>query len=62
MINLLKNDERKPTAFLNYAKAVQPNPLTPVGPNTLGENLWPVAVSEDGKRVGFSYIDPRGSA
>lgn len=58
MIKLLKDDTRSAVVFLNYANSVAPDPLTPMGPNAMGEDLWPVALSEDGKRIGFSFIAP----
>ena len=54
MIRLLKNDDRFVHGHLNFKRAVSPDPLTPVGPNDMGEYFWPVEVSEDGKRVGYS--------
>lgn len=58
MIRLLKNDDRSAVGFLNYPRPVQVSPFTPMGPNTLDEVVWPVEISEDGKRVGFSFISP----
>lgn len=58
-MRLLKNDPRGAVAYLNYAKPVTGiSPFAPMGPNTLGEHVWPVELSEDGKRVGFSFIAP----
>lgn len=59
-MKLLKNDDRAAVAFLNYPRPVAPDPLKPMGPNTLGEHVWPVEISEDGKRVGFSFVSPEG--
>lgn len=58
MIRLLKNDDRFIHGYLNYQRKVSPNPFAPMGPNTDGENAWPVAVSEDGKRVALSFTAP----
>ena len=58
---LLEGDTRKPTAgHLTYSKGVRPDPAVPMGPNTLGEHLWPVTVEDlgDRTRVGFSYVAP----
>lgn len=60
MIKLIKGDTRYVHGYLNYRKAVKPNPFRPMGP-TVGEypqDCWPVEVSEDGKRVGLSYTAP----
>lgn len=58
MIRLLKNDPRPAVGFLNYNNPIVPNPMIPMGPTTIGEQVWPVEISEDGLRVGFSYISP----
>lgn len=58
---LLETDDRQPVRFLNYASRVTPDPQQPLGPSTLGEQLWPVTVEEvdgGGCRVGLSYIAP----
>lgn len=60
MIKLIDGDDRYVHGHLNFAKAVKPNPLTPVGPS-VGEypaDFWPVEISEDGKRVGYSMTPP----
>jgi hypothetical protein len=54
----MKNDPRAATAFLNYKKKVNPDPFRPLGPTAFNEMVWPVEISENGKRVGFSYIAP----
>lgn len=59
---LLENDRRLPVQFLNFKRRMNPHPYVKVGPNTIGEYLWPVAISEDGKRIGFSYIEPKEKA
>ena len=44
---LINGDTRKPLAgHLTYAPGVRPDPQTPMGPNTLGEMLWPVTVED----------------
>jgi hypothetical protein len=57
---------REPVAWLNYSGRVEINPLVPMGPNTLGEWLWPVAAEYDAKkdrtRVGLSHIAPTEAA
>lgn len=59
MKKLIEGDDRSAVAFLNYSVKVAPNPMVPMGPTAMGEEVWPVSVSEDGKRVGFSFIAPR---
>ena len=59
MMRLLENDDRVAVGYLNYRRRVNPDPYTYLGPNTLNERLWPVEISEDGKRVGVSFIAPR---
>lgn len=57
MIKLLKDDTRYVHGYANYKNAVKVSPFEPMGP-TVGEypmDAWPVEISEDGKRVGFSY-------
>lgn len=53
-------DKRVVVGHLNYATNVAKgmNPHAPLGPDTLGSVLWPVEISDDGKRVGFSYVAP----
>lgn len=57
---ILPVDERKPLAgHLNYAPGIDtPNPAVPMGPNRLGEWLWPVTIERtpERTRVGFSYV------
>lgn len=55
--------ERKATVWLNYPSRVIPDRHKPLGPNLLGERLWPVEVEHDKPkpgwtRVGFSLIAP----
>lgn len=56
--HLIEGDERMAVGEINYRRAVLPDPYRPMGPNTLGEWLWPVTVSEDFKSVGLCYIEP----
>ena len=53
---------REPVTWLNYSGRVQINPLAPMGPNAIGELLWPVLAEYDAKtdrtRVGLSYVAP----
>lgn len=54
-------DTRTATCWLNYPSIVVPDPYKPLGPNLLGELLWPIEVTHgtDGSsRVGFSLIAP----
>lgn len=60
MIKLIKNDTRESVGYINYPRPVTVDPLKPMGPNTLNEMVWPVEISEDGKRVGLSFIEPGG--
>lgn len=57
------DDGRAPVAWGNYPGRVAFTPLRPVGPNTLGEYLWPVEVQYDAEtnrsRVGHSFVEPR---
>ena len=56
-------DTRKATCWLTYPHTLVPDPYKPLGPNLLGEHLWPVEVTHgtDGSsRVGFSLIAPPG--
>lgn len=59
---LIEDDTRKPTAgWLNYAPGVDaPNPHWPMGPNLLGELLWPVAIERtpERTRIGFTHVPP----
>jgi hypothetical protein len=58
-IRLLDGDTRDPRFHLNYRGRVRPDPRVPLGPNTLGEGLWPVTVTDQpdgGTRVGLSYV------
>lgn len=59
---ILPGDTRKPVAgHLSYTVGIDtPDPRTPMGPNTLGEHLWPVTIErgEHRTRVGFSYTAP----
>ena len=60
MIKLIKGDDRFVHGYLNYRRIGKVDPFTPMGP-TVGDypqDVWPVEVSEDGKRVGFSYTAP----
>lgn len=57
-------EKRRPTRFINYAGDVVAgfNSLEPMGPNTIGEFMWPVTseydADADQTRVGLSYIAP----
>lgn len=58
-MRLLKNDDRFVHGYLNYSKRVTTDPLVPLGPTYEGTfKVWPVEISEDGKRVGVSYTAP----
>ena len=60
-IKLISDDRRKPVAYLNYGDIVEsPDPFESMGPNSLGEKLWPVTIQRLGARtrIGFSYIRP----
>ena len=59
-MNRLIEDNRQPVFFLNYKNKVNPDPLVPLGPNALGERLWPVTISDNKKRIGLSVIRPEG--
>lgn len=57
--------DRKPVTFLNYngdQRHILDGP--PLGPNTMGELLYPVTAEYDAvtdrTRVGLSYVAPRG--
>lgn len=58
-------DTRQATCWLNYPGKVVPDPFRPLGPNLLGELLWPIEVTRDEQanttRVGFSLIAPPGT-
>lgn len=53
---------REPVRWLNYAGPVAVDFQRPLGPNTMGEYLWPVTAHRDPEknqtRVGLSYIAP----
>lgn len=53
---------RKATAgHLRYAPGVEtPNPMEPMGPNALGERLWPVTIERTATQtiVGLSHQYP----
>ena len=55
-------DTRKPVAgHLRYVPGVDtPNPMEPMGPNALGERIWPVTIerTETHTIVGFAYAFP----
>lgn len=57
---------RPPVRWLNYpGDRTRIDHGTPLGPNTLGEWLWPVEAAydpvTDRTRVGLSYIPPGGA-
>jgi len=56
------SDKRVVVGHMNYPTNVTKgfNPYVSVGPDTLGSSLWPVEISDDGRRVGFSYVAPEG--
>lgn len=58
MIRLLKNDNREADYFLNYPRNVASalDLHTNLGYTGFGEPLYPVEVSEDGRRVGLTTI------
>jgi hypothetical protein len=53
---------REPVRWLNYRGQVSVDFTEPLGPNTMGEYLWPVAAHFDPAtgctRVGLSFIAP----
>lgn len=60
---IVPGETRKPTAgHLTYrSSAVEtPHPFEPMGPNTLGERVWPVTIERraDCTIVGFAYQFP----
>lgn len=59
----LSEDGRSPVKFANYRGHAAPDPRQPVGPNLLGEVLWPVSVEYDAEadrsRVGYSFAPPK---
>lgn len=61
----MQDTTREPSTWLNYRGKVEINPLVPMGPNTIGELLWPVVAeydaSTDRTRVGLSYVAPGGA-
>ena len=65
METLVIDANRPPAAGkLTYKGRVEvPHPGMPMGPNTLGEWLWPVLWEYDPEadrtRIGFSYIEPK---
>lgn len=60
MIRLMSNDDRYVHGYLNFKRAVTPDPMVAVGPSDTGEYYWPVEISEDGKRVGYTLIPVDG--
>jgi len=58
--------QREPVRWLNYHDDVDVDFASPMGPNTMGERLWPVTSSYDPKtnvtRVGLSYVAPPAKA
>ena len=63
------SDARKPTSFLNYTgdrRGILNDPATRLGPNTLGEWLYPVTAEYDAEknrtRVGLSLVAPEAVA
>lgn len=59
MIKLLKNDPREADYFLNYPRPqVGLDYRVSIGYTGFGEPLWPVEISEDGKRIGLSAVSP----
>lgn len=65
-VKLLEGDLREPIAgHLTYAAGVRPNPRIPMGPNTIGELLWPVTVEDldDGWRrfTNGVWVSPEGT-
>lgn len=57
-----ESDTRVVVGYMNYPVNVAKglNPHVPMGPDTLGSHLWPVEITDDGLRVGFSYVAPEG--
>ena len=60
-------DERRPTGFANYRgdhRQILDRGDTAMGPNLMGELLWPVTADYDPEtnrtRVGFSLLPPGG--
>lgn len=60
MNNFFEKERRLAVGFLNYEKPLSQyfDPRKPLGPNTMGELLYPVSISDDRKRLGLSYIAP----
>jgi hypothetical protein len=58
-MNRLVDDDRPAVCFLNFKRPVYPDPYVSVGPNAFDERLWPVSISADKKRVGYSPIAPK---
>ena len=63
LTGLVDGDTRRPTAALTYHGDQRGiDPRWSLGPNTLGEWLWPVTAdydpATDRTRVGLSYIRP----
>lgn len=59
---IVPGETRKPLAgHLNYGPLVEtPHPFEPLGPNTLGERVWPVTVERSATRtrIGFAFQFP----
>lgn len=60
---LIPGDDRKAVENLNYNGELKDiDPRRPLGPNTLGEWLWPVETEYDPQtnrtRLGLSFIAP----
>jgi hypothetical protein len=58
---IVPGDSRKPAGRLTYAAGVDcPHPFEPLGPNALGERLWPVTIerTESSTVVGLAYQFP----
>ena len=66
MSKIIESDTRQPVAgFLTYGPDIDvPNPRIPMGPNTLGEQLWPVTIERTAEqtRIGFAYAEPPARA
>ena len=57
------SNNRTAVRFASYRGRVEIDPTCPMGPNTLGEALWPVEATYDAEsdrtRVGFSFLAPK---
>lgn len=61
----MSSTHRPAVAWCTYPGTIKIDRTKPMGPNTLGEALWPVEATYDAEenetRVGFSYVAPETS-